>query len=302
MLVEALRSVEAQSYQQYEVIVVDDGSTDETAASLAAFPWVRVIRNEVGGGAPAARNSAIAAATGDYVAFLDDDDLWFPWTLAIYVEAIRIHGSPAQVTANGTTFTQSRKLDAVGCLPPHFLNFRDYLSYATNPVQPGWLLPTGACVRRDLLTAVGGFDPGLSYFEDEDLWLKLGDVPGYVRIAEPLCWGYRSHASMSADISVRFNNIHRLLEKERQSAYPGGVGRQRERRSILAKRGRHLARLAAAQGMSHEAWRLYWGLLSWNLQLLRFKFLLLFPAEIIAGASRKRFSLSRRAKQTSAAS
>src|SRR6266849_1500345 len=84
LLAHALESVWRQRFRDYEVIVVDDGSNDETQAYLHGLNnKVRVIRQE-NRGPGAARNIGAHQAHGDYVAFLDSDDLWFPWTLDVF--------------------------------------------------------------------------------------------------------------------------------------------------------------------------------------------------------------------------
>src|SRR5437868_3791234 len=100
LLREALATVRAQACADYEVIVVDDGSTDDTADVLARFGEgeppgrFRVLR-QANAGQGAARNLGIAEARGEYCAFLDSDDRFFPWTLAIVAAAIEENGRPS---------------------------------------------------------------------------------------------------------------------------------------------------------------------------------------------------------------
>src|SRR3974377_1332691 len=82
LVLEALASVLAQTWQDFEVIVVDDGSTDSTLAALAAWGDIPVLRHPVRLGVAAARNRGMAAAAGEWLAFLDSDDLWLPAKLA----------------------------------------------------------------------------------------------------------------------------------------------------------------------------------------------------------------------------
>jgi glycosyltransferase involved in cell wall biosynthesis len=83
LVAEAVASVLAQTWRDFEVLVVDDGSTDHTATALAPFAGqVRVVRRPSRGGVSAARNRGIAAARGQWLAFLDSDDLWLPEKLS----------------------------------------------------------------------------------------------------------------------------------------------------------------------------------------------------------------------------
>ena len=93
----AIESALAQEDNDQEIIVVDDGSTDDTPKALARFgDRIRIVRQE-NRGPGAARNLGIQHATGQYVTFLDSDDLWFPWTLRMYREAIRRYQEPSFV-------------------------------------------------------------------------------------------------------------------------------------------------------------------------------------------------------------
>lgn len=96
-LVTALESVFAQTEPAFEIIVADDGSTDDTPDVLRKYEGRVKVLTQRNAGPSAARNLGIAAATGDYIAFLDSDDLWFPWTLALYREVIEPHAQPAMV-------------------------------------------------------------------------------------------------------------------------------------------------------------------------------------------------------------
>src|SRR5512143_3730544 len=88
---QALESALAQTYRPLEIVVVDDGSTDETPAILAEFGTrIRALRQPNSGSA-AARNAALDAARGELIAFLDADDLWLPQKLAVQVEYLREH-------------------------------------------------------------------------------------------------------------------------------------------------------------------------------------------------------------------
>lgn len=281
MLAETLRSLEAQTFADFEVIVVNDASTDDTPEVVGRFaPKMRLLTQPAQQGVSVARNAGIAAARGKYVCFLDDDDLWMPWTLATYAQAAEQTGGPAMISSNGLPFRDLREVEAIRIAALSVRTYADYLAYACSPEENDWLLPTGVIVRRDVLQASGGFDTALNYYEDEDLWMRLGDAPSFVRIDAPLCWAYRVHAtSTSSKLEVRFHNIRKLLLRDARDEYPGGASRTRERTAVVTQRARHLARLAAKAGLTAEGLRLYRDLLKANIQQQRWKFLLLFPIE-----------------------
>jgi glycosyltransferase involved in cell wall biosynthesis len=164
----AIRSVLAQEPAPLEVLVCDDGSTDETPARFGDDPRVRYTRIEPNRGTPApARNAGVAKAQGDWVAFLDDDDEWLPGKLKAQLE----HVDGADVIATNATTTATGELyfpDAPAKTTP---TRRDIL--AANPV-----IQSSAMVRRKSLQQAGGFpeEPWLRALEDYGAWLALADA------------------------------------------------------------------------------------------------------------------------------
>ena len=281
-----LRSVERQRFRDFETIVVIDSGTDDTADRLVDFPWVRVLEASAGGPG-GARNVGIFAATGEYIAFLDDDDLWFPWTLDTYADIIRRLDYPAILSATGVG---SRIPEDILLSEKRAICYshKDYLSYMNNPHRPGWILVSSICLRRDFLIEVGGFDASYSSHEDEALWLRLGTAPGYVRVVEPQCCIYREHDSLATNTRIRFENIIRMIGAEEGGEFPGGPERRWERRKVIAGLGRHLARLALQTGFGREGWGLYKRLVAWNIRLGRWLFLIAYPALALRSAQRER--------------
>jgi glycosyltransferase involved in cell wall biosynthesis len=189
LLAQTLRSVLWQRGVDLEVLVVDDGSTDDTAEVVAALgdPRVRLLRHATPQGVSAARNRGVAAAAGRWLAFCDDDDLWAPDKLARQLAA-------AQETARSWVYVGEVHVDlrrqVVGGappLPPERLLAR--LPRAN--VVPGGC--SGVLVRRDALVDDEPFD-GRRYrhFADWDLWLRLAQKGPPAWVASPLV-GYRIH-------------------------------------------------------------------------------------------------------------
>jgi glycosyltransferase involved in cell wall biosynthesis len=165
----ALASALAQEDVSLEVVVVDDASTDDTVAALAAMPdeRVRVVRHEQSRGASAARNTGIAAARGTWVALLDDDDLWSPRKLRTQLDAA------ARATAGwayGRSVAVDDRLDPTGFEEPPPPERLAQLLLHRNVMPAG---DSNVLIRTDLIRRVGGFDERLSSFEDWDLWIRL---------------------------------------------------------------------------------------------------------------------------------
>src|SRR6266404_4092415 len=124
-----LDSVRAQEFTDYEVIAVDDGSTDKTLSILRETPSVRVLQQD-NKGPGAARNYGVSQASGVYIAFLDSDDLWFPWTLKTFADVINKQNHPDLIAARLMEFRNDYELRQVKNEPLRIDVFQDY--YATS--------------------------------------------------------------------------------------------------------------------------------------------------------------------------
>jgi glycosyltransferase involved in cell wall biosynthesis len=179
-LATAVGSVMAQSRPCHEIIVVDDGSTDDTADVVRSLgPRVRYLRQENAGPA-AARNAGIRVATGDWVAFLDTDDRWLPEKIERQLAIVERHREVALVSADTAIADAAGSLLVDSNFRRHGLQgFFQGLAGAPIPNAPGRLLcvnfinTSTAMVRRDLLLALEGFDSRLRYGEDLELWLRV---------------------------------------------------------------------------------------------------------------------------------
>ena len=162
----ALESVFAQTYRPIEVIVVDDGSSDDSGAIAESFPEVHYIRQE-NQGVAAARNNGIEVARGEFFAFLDQDDLWTPEKLKVQIE--HLLSNPLL----GYTLTHQQYFLEPGTPLPAWFR-KDLLS----SVHTGWVLGT-LVVRRTTFEQVGGFATGYSAANDSDWFFraKAADVP-----------------------------------------------------------------------------------------------------------------------------
>jgi glycosyltransferase involved in cell wall biosynthesis len=206
LLQRTLRSISAQHLGDLEVVVVDDGSTDDTgAAAEAADPRVRVIRNREPAGVSVARNRGIAAARGDWIAFCDDDDLWAPEKLARQVSAAERAGADWVYAGDVNVDEQLRVLS--GGPPPDPATVLTRLS-RTNPLASGG---SNVIVRSSVLAGVGGFDPALRRTEDWDLWIRLARVGPPAWVCAPLV-AYRFHTGNVV------NDPREMVDEARQLA------------------------------------------------------------------------------------
>ena len=190
LLARSLASALAQEEVRLEAIVVDDGSTDDTWDWLIGLvdPRVRPIRIEGIGNVAEARNRGIAAATGEWVAFLDDDDVWAPDKLRRQLDAA--DDGDVLVYA-GVIETDEALRPVVEIVTPTPAEVGQRLA-ATNLVGT----PSAVLVRAEALRTVGGFDPRLSILADWDLWLRLRKQGGFAA-AMPHLVGYTVHGRKS---------------------------------------------------------------------------------------------------------
>jgi glycosyltransferase involved in cell wall biosynthesis len=177
-IVTALESVIRQSSQDFEVILCDDGSTDQTVESaknvLSGIGNQRRSRIlSLGGrGAAAARNAGVRAARGELVAFLDDDDRWEPEKLARCVGAIQSQGLDLVCHAEVWEWEDGRRR-----LRVYSDLFNTRIAPLTSIIRNNPLSTSAVMVRRTRLMAAGLFDESLPSAEDFDLWLRLSILP-----------------------------------------------------------------------------------------------------------------------------
>ncbi|MBI3571969.1 glycosyltransferase family 2 protein [Candidatus Kaiserbacteria bacterium] len=211
LLVRAIRSVCAQSYQDFEIIVVDDG--DASARSLVdGFhdSRMRYIRHEPPrqGGA-AARNTGVNAARGAFVAFLDDDDEWTPEKLSTQVPLLGNAG-PNTVFSFSAVRNVYNDREEVTRVPAGEMNFLE-----RSLTRFSGFLTSTLLVRRDALLGTGGFDASLPSHQEPDLIIRLSLAHDGVGIPKPLTIMSMSteHPHIGSDLSKRIEGRIALLRK-----------------------------------------------------------------------------------------
>lgn len=271
----ALDSVWQQTSTDFEVIVVDDGSVDGTREYLDSLGGRIVTLSQRNQGPGAARNNGTQLARGEYLAFLDSDDLWFPWTLSSVAELILRHHRPAILSASVFDFACEGELVGVSNSPVNADTFKDFLSSH----RTGYFVGAGMLiVQRSAFLRVGGFTNRRLNLEDHDLVLRLGEARGFVQINEPKTLGLRRHAeSETRNLHLSVEGSGYLIDRERSGVYPGGSARIRERRQIITRHLRPVILSCLNAGLVREAWQLYQATLMWHIGLGRWRFLLAAP-------------------------
>jgi glycosyltransferase involved in cell wall biosynthesis len=214
-----IESVLAQTRQDFEVIVVDDGSTDGTGAIAAAFAAddqrVQGHRQD-NAGPSAARNRGIALAVGEYVSMLDSDDLWLPNYLAEMGRALEEnpHAGLAYADAWNLDETSGRFFQATTAMkrkhPPGPTLAHEQL---IAELLESNFVSGAVTVRRTVLEQVGGFDPDMSHGEDYELWLRIA-ISGFgvVRVAGQLAICLDRPGSLSDDDAAMVAGLHTVYQ------------------------------------------------------------------------------------------
>jgi glycosyltransferase involved in cell wall biosynthesis len=205
LLLRTLRSALAQEEVTLEAVVVDDGSADETPGAVEALgdERIRLVRHERPRGVAGARNAGIGVASGEWIAFLDDDDLWSPHKLRSQLVVAAERG--ADFTYTGAVFVTSDLEPLLEREAPAVAELHERIAFA-NPVAAGG---SSVVVRAELARAVGGFDEQLEQLTDWDMWWRLAEAGTPAPCSETLV-AYVQHAG------------NMLLSD------PGGVVRERQ--------------------------------------------------------------------------
>ena len=205
----AIQSVLDQSVPAYELIVVDDGSTDESREVVSRFgSQVRYIWQE-NQGLAGARNTGIRAATGELVGLLDADDQWLP----TYLETMLPLAD--QYPEAAVYYCQARCVDEMGAGLPRVLGgpVVDPDSIYSTLLRANFLLPSTTLLRRDVIVQAGLFDSSLRSCEDWDLWLRILPEQRFVGTSECLVF-YRQHdKSLSKNIDGMLQAAQAVIEK-----------------------------------------------------------------------------------------
>jgi len=261
---EAIESVEAQHFSDWELILVDDGSTDDSAAIAAAHAAqdarIRLLPPDPAKrGAAAARNRGIAAARGELIAFLDADDIYGPEKIAHDVAALDADPEAAWVYGATRWFHDG----GAGKAYRERLGVRLDRRYEPPEILTRIILEErgdipctcGVMIRREQLLAVGGFEERFALYEDQSLWVKL--LLAYpVRVISGCNAAYRQHGGSTSTAAASSGDYDQKSPHPARDAFLGWVGDYADARyappsvrralamAINANDGRFFSRLA----------------------------------------------------------
>lgn len=256
---ESLESLWCQDYSgQFQVIVVDDGSTDETPAILSQYQSRSKILRQSNRGAAAARNLGVSACSSEWLAFLDADDIWVPHKLWIIAQYLHREPRPALIYSNAVEVDEESQ--PVSTLVPADKAHAPSLQELLTEWWP--ILPSTAIMRRDVFEKCGGFPEALRSYEDPYLFLRAREHGDFVYIAEPLVRYRRLAVGRRMEkyapyqdlfiqmLHARYGRAARARIRNTRKAYSSALGHQ----GLIALRqgDRHFARQSFVKALQRD--------------------------------------------------
>lgn len=247
---QAVDSALSQTYSPIEIIVVDDGSQDDTRERLASYgDRIRYVHQQ-NQGLSAARNTGIREARGEYLAFLDSDDAFHPRKVELQMKYVQQHQEVNLLATEMFSEEPIRWSDVQSAEPPVTL-----ISLEAIAIKPRFA-PSSVIVRKKCFETVGDFDTTLRSVEDREMWLRIATRYQMARIDLPLTWYRFTPGSMSSN-PERMEH-YELLVLNRAFAFPQLRDNKRARRLALSHCYRSSAYTFYSAGRYREALHRLW--------------------------------------------
>jgi glycosyltransferase involved in cell wall biosynthesis len=214
-IVETITSVQQQTLSNFELIVINDGSTDRTLELLQSIEDNRLkVFSYENGGLPVARNRGISHATGEFIAFLDADDLWTPDKLELQLAALQQHPE-AGVAYSWTSYFLDGEEESTFPFSPIFFEGNVYDKLLVNNFIANG---SNILVRRNAIESVGEFEPTLKSSEDWDFYIRLAAKWHFVVVPKHQILYRQSSNAMTSKVEVMEKEALKVVERAYQAA------------------------------------------------------------------------------------
>lgn len=219
-VVRAISSVLDQTFTDFEIIVVDDGSTDGTKGAVARFDdRITYIEHSLNLGVSAARNTGIRKSTGEFIAFLDSDDWWLPEKLQVQMGFFDSHTQAVALQTEEIWIRNGRRVN------PKIKHLKPSGNIFEPSIKLCLISPSAVMIKRSLLEEVGLFDENLPACEDYDLWLRIScRYPVYL-VQEQLVI---KEGGTRDQLSLQYKGMDRFRIKSIVKLLKGGLLNQRQ--------------------------------------------------------------------------
>ncbi len=229
---ETIGSLLNQSFHDYEIIIVDDGSADNTQEVLSKYAKKLQILHQVNQGPEVARNWGIQHAKGEYIVSFDSDDILYPHALRVYYETIQYFKNPPLILSRMDYFTtngERSRLDWDG----KRIECTESENFFKKKLSIG-LSNSNIIARRDSLLKVGGYQLNTFIVDDRALLFRLGMESPMIAITYPITVGHRFHPNNSSkNTGWVTKGTLALIAYERMNVYPGGDKMRFDRRGLV---------------------------------------------------------------------
>ena len=242
LVVRAIKSVLTQSFTDFELIVVDDASTDDTQQLIAEIKdtRIKIIRHEKNKGAPVARNTGIKSSIGEYIGFLDDDDEWLPEKLEKQLKLYKTSGNEVGLIYSGFYFVSARNNRVLSNVTPNKKG-----NLYSDLLRRNILGSPTPLIKRYCFDKAGLFDETLPSCQDWDMWIRISKFYKFDFVSDALSNVYVHGRQISTNLNAKIVAREKLITKYHEDLV--------QNPAILAFLFRRLGVLCCIYGNSKKA-------------------------------------------------